>query len=435
MKERTIHPLRQERLRKGWTQQQLADFAQVALSSIERAEQGKTLRVDICQRICNALDKETPEDLGLQCYGGHTTGASAQATNSIVQPPITIDTTSNNFFLTTPFQPSDDKDILDQLITTVKRPQIDEQTLTNLEMIVKNQWQLYAGLENSVQYREDLLHGLSGYLQTITRLIANLQPTHIHNHLATMACETTQLIGEIFFDLKDSDTAERYYNTSIAIARETQDDVSLAVTLGRKSFIPIYSTNAQKALPLLQEAYTKLKNENSSIIRAWLLAREAEVHAHLQDANACFKALEKAEFYLERAKPGEAPSYAFTGEAIHIHFTRSMLLGYKGACYTHLNMPAEAQTALHEDMSSIDPTRNIHNAIVLIDLARTYIQQGEIGEACKYAQKALSIMIQLKSARVFQRILDFRKELEVWKDTEEVRALDTQIIMVPYLTI
>lgn len=57
-----------------------------------------------------------------------------------------------------------------------------------------------------------------------------------------------------------------------------------------------------------------------------------------------------------------------------MHFTRSMLLGYKGACYTHLNMPKQAQEALQEDRASMDPTRSIHNAIVLVDLARTYVQ-------------------------------------------------------------
>src|SRR5690349_21174551 len=69
MKEKKVHPLRQERLRKGWTQRQLADFAQVALSSVERAERWEPLRVDICQRLCKALGKEKPEELGLRSHG------------------------------------------------------------------------------------------------------------------------------------------------------------------------------------------------------------------------------------------------------------------------------------------------------------------------------------------------------------------------------
>lgn len=111
-----------------------------------------------------------------------------------------------------------------------------------------------------------------------------------------------------------------------------------------------------------------------------------------------------------------------------------MLLGYKGACYTRLKQPTIAQAALHEDLASIDPARRIHHAIVLVDLARTYIQQGEIPEACRLAKEGLLIVVQLKSARVLQRLLDLRHELDPWKHTEDVKSLDGQLITLPHLT-
>jgi len=56
--------LRTERLRQGWTQQQLADFAGISLSTVERAEKGESIRVDCIQRLCECLAK-TSEELGL----------------------------------------------------------------------------------------------------------------------------------------------------------------------------------------------------------------------------------------------------------------------------------------------------------------------------------------------------------------------------------
>src|SRR5437763_8735235 len=56
--------LRAERLRHGWTQQQLADFAGISLSTVERAEKGEFIRVDCIQRLCECLSK-TSEELGL----------------------------------------------------------------------------------------------------------------------------------------------------------------------------------------------------------------------------------------------------------------------------------------------------------------------------------------------------------------------------------
>ena len=56
--------LRSERLRRGWSQQQLADFADMSLSTIERAERGESIRVDNIERLCTCLQR-TPEQLGL----------------------------------------------------------------------------------------------------------------------------------------------------------------------------------------------------------------------------------------------------------------------------------------------------------------------------------------------------------------------------------
>ncbi|MCH5583662.1 helix-turn-helix domain-containing protein [Shimazuella sp. AN120528] len=53
--------LQTARLQMGWSQQQLADFAQLSLSTIERAEGGKQIRTDSVQRLCQSL-KRTPEE-------------------------------------------------------------------------------------------------------------------------------------------------------------------------------------------------------------------------------------------------------------------------------------------------------------------------------------------------------------------------------------
>ncbi len=56
--------LRAARLRKGWSQQQLAELAGIGLSTVERAERGKLLRIDTIHRLAACLGK-TPEQLGL----------------------------------------------------------------------------------------------------------------------------------------------------------------------------------------------------------------------------------------------------------------------------------------------------------------------------------------------------------------------------------
>ena len=60
----TNHLLRTARLQQGWTQQQLADFAMISLSSVERAERGEMMRVDTMNRLSECLHK-SPKQLGL----------------------------------------------------------------------------------------------------------------------------------------------------------------------------------------------------------------------------------------------------------------------------------------------------------------------------------------------------------------------------------
>ncbi len=56
--------LRTARHQRGWSQQHLADFAGLSLSTIERAERGEALRIDNLERLCTCLE-QTPEQLGL----------------------------------------------------------------------------------------------------------------------------------------------------------------------------------------------------------------------------------------------------------------------------------------------------------------------------------------------------------------------------------
>ena len=70
MQEKNTHPLKKARLRLGYTQKVLADFAQVGEATIQRAESGKPLRPDSIQQLCNHFSERyqrqvPPQELGL----------------------------------------------------------------------------------------------------------------------------------------------------------------------------------------------------------------------------------------------------------------------------------------------------------------------------------------------------------------------------------
>jgi len=318
-----------------------------------------------------------------------------------------------------------DPDILERLLGILKKPSsIDEMTLAHLSGITKHYWQMFASTTGLTRYH--LLGGLSGHLRTITGLLEYSLPTDIQNHLCILASETTQTIGEILFDINDSNTAETYYNIAVETAKNAHNNTLRAVALGRKSFIPVYGENPQQAILLLQEAHHLASQTAPDITHAWLSALEAEAYANNQDAHSCYKALEKAEHFLSRVKPDET-GYARPGESEYARFSRTVLLGYKGVCYVRLHQPEAAQRVLFESIASMGDTRLRHKSITLVDLAMTYIQLGEITEACREAEQALVIMAHTRSPRTFDRVLDLRDELEQWKTEQSVKNLDEQI--------
>ena len=407
--------LRTERLRQSWSQQQLADFAEVSLSTVERAERGEQIRVDCIQRLCVCLEK-TPEQLGL---------LNMESVERIERRDFVHGTLSlTGAALITPDELLNPNTV-ERLLKVLQKPtSIDEMTFTYLSGITKYYWQLFASTNGVTRYH--LLGGLSGHLQTITGLLEYPLPTDAQNRLCILASETTQIIGDILFDMNDSGTAEIYYNTAIEAAKNAQNTTLQSVALGRKSLIPVYGKDPQSAILLLQRAQCLVSKNAPDITHAWLSALEAEAHANNQDVLSCSVALEKAEYFLERVKLGET-GYEHPGESEYARFSTTLLLGYKGVCNVRLRQPEAARKVLLESIALTGETRLRHKSIMLVDLAMTYVQQEEIAEAYRYAEQALAIMAQTRSPRTFERVLDLRRELEQWKAEQCIKNLDEQI--------
>jgi tetratricopeptide (TPR) repeat protein len=319
-------------------------------------------------------------------------------------------------------------DIVERLVRAIKRStSIDSALLAHLEMITRNNRQLFVRSQKSAL----MLPDISRHLDTITQLLEHSLPMPIHTLLCTFAAETTQLIGDILFNAGDNDSAEKYYNAALDASREAANEVLYAVVLGRKSFISIYNGNPQTALPLLKEAHDIVNGKASDVIDAWLWAVEAEVHANSGNSDACLRALEQSEIFIERDQQGEV-SYTFA-DISYSPFTSSHLLGYKGVCNLKLHMTSNAQEYLEKRLSSLEENFSHKKSIALVDLATVYVQRGEIEEACKYVRQALDIITQTKSARVFQRVLQHRRHLKPWEKISSVQNLDRHIdTVLPY---
>jgi transcriptional regulator with XRE-family HTH domain len=303
-----------------------------------------------------------------------------------------------------------------------KPSSIDETTLQFLEMHTEQYWQ---ARQRAAAASCDVLSYVRDHLQKVTLLLeGSLLPT-IRMRLCSIASKTAQLVGELLLDMGNYEQGKQFHEASITAAQEACNQTLEAVAWGRTSLAWIYCNSVQDAWNCIQEAI-HLVGETSTPISAWLAAIEAEVEARRFDSVACFRALKDAEKI-----EGQCTSI---GDMYMIRFDTSLLRGYQGVCFRRLyhsedpqrtTFLSEAQRVLMEALASLDPTVIQRQPTFLTDLADTYIQQGEIEEACKRSIQAIKMATQIKLQKVVLRLLKLRQQLEPWKDTQYVQTLDS----------
>jgi tetratricopeptide (TPR) repeat protein len=287
---------------------------------------------------------------------------------------------------------------------------LDLAVLDDLESITASYWRLCTNTSL------DLLGGVLEHFQAVTHLLKRTQPREVFRRLCSLAGEIAQILGKTLFDLHEYALAWPYYTFSIKAAQGASNHDLWAAGLGRMSLLLIYWEQPQEALPLLQE--TRQLTIQSAGIRCWLAAVEAELYAHLDDANACDEALGIAKALAAREPLGE--DYYATG------FNSSRLAGYEGACFVRLRRPERALAALQQALVLLDPQAIRRQSTLFTDMGVAYAQQGNVQEACKLARQALAITTNTKSRAVLERVRTLHKALEPWKETEEVKDLEKQ---------
>ena len=298
-------------------------------------------------------------------------------------------------------------------ISEGERPSLTlvDTAIDELERITESFWRLCANTSL------DLLGNLVEHYRTIIQLLKQVQARDAVQRLCSLSGEIAQILGKTLFDLHEYALAWSYYTFSLKVAQAAFNQDLWAVGLGRMSLLLIYWDQSREALPLLQEA--QQLTVQSPRIECWLAAVRAEVYAHLGDSGACDAALTIARTLAEHASLGE-DRYA-TG------FNPSRLAGYEGACFVRLRQPNRALPALQQALALLDSQAIRRQSTLFTDLGIAHAQLGNVQYACTFAIQALAITTQTKSLSVLERVRQVRKELEAWKDTEEVKDLERHL--------
>ena len=326
------------------------------------------------------------------------------------------------------FSPDDllDTDLLDRCYRALKKPStIDERFLDYLEARTAHYWQDRHG---AALASSDLLSFVIEHLQKVIDLLEESLLPSIRTRLCCITSGIAQLAGHLLFDMGKFAQARNFHHLAITAAQEGGNQALEAVAWGRTSFTWTYSQNATEALSCIQEARRLAARSVNITVRAYLAAVEAEIQATLENRASCLEALHAAEEVEDRQDPKE--------EMYWLHFDRSRLAGYRGICFRRLYHPDDARTqsfldkaqqALTDALALLEPARIQRRPTLLIDIASTYAQQGDVDGAYEHAMQSLSILAQTKSQTTTKRLLTLQQELEPWKDTRSIKNLHQQI--------
>jgi transcriptional regulator with XRE-family HTH domain len=418
------------RLAKGWSQEQAAEAVDVGRNTYGNWELGKCQPYPLyVKRLCD-LFALSAQELDLDKKTREREPHSVQQWQNDPVVPIHVSLAGFDMLIKSRRQVLQDslnlacaaitlspydllpKESRAQLkLARTRSSYLNDEILDDLGAITASYWNIS---KNSFV---NILSGISGHFSTIVQLLKDTHPAPIHKRLCSLASENALLLGTTFRDIKEYDLGWSHYTFALKTALDIGDIDLWAKGIGGAALLQFYWGKPQDGLALLQEAQ-KQQPQNRRIY-PWLSAIAAEIHAGMGDEGTCLRFLEKSKrVTLLTAQDTDRYSTGFNPASV---------AGYEGACFVRLRKPELALPALEQAFASSDPTNLHRQSIFIADMGMVHSQLGNPKEACQILSQALDTVVQTKSLEVVQRVCKARNELDRWKQSGEVKDLDTQI--------
>ena len=212
--------LRRHRKLHAWSQEKLADLVQTDASLVRKWERGVvTPRPYHQEKLCD-LFGVTADQLGF---------IEPWVTRNGVAPHSTeIPLRGGLFFVEGDNMNMRRRDVLrlltiasgalalplplldwERIEATVMRPKLlDETAVLHLEGVNTHYWGIYRAANN----KASVLDGAQGHFKTLVPALQDPHADRVHMRLCAVASDLAQLIGEIYFDLRDYGAAQSCYS-------------------------------------------------------------------------------------------------------------------------------------------------------------------------------------------------------------------------------
>jgi transcriptional regulator with XRE-family HTH domain len=401
-----VHPLRKERLRRGWKQRQLADFALIGLSAVERAEGGKSISLENVQRLCTCLGK-SPEQLGLVKIENETSQMNATEDNKDMDAKKRnsiqkIGTAVGGSILLNHvgYQPFS----FGQRGVKLH----DEELLDIGKTEIPIWWRLY--FEG---YHTEIRNVLPGYLLRLSPLAE--RPSRYQQRAGNLASQAHQLAFLLAIQKQDFCTALMHTKEAFQYGAIAEDFNLQTSALIREGYVYYLVNDPESMLYQYQKAF-----QNCDKVPPLLQGR---TYTGLAKSHAFLKQEQEADHFLGLARdtfpehPEKEPAYSFT------HWDSFTPANYEIVACLQLNKPKSAWEVC-EKIAKAGALRTTHRVELLVRQAETTFALGKLDQCRSYVEQAVIAALELGSdLRYYEAYKVYVLMRKKWPREQDVKEL------------
>jgi hypothetical protein len=275
------------------------------------------------------------------------------------------------------------------------------------------------------------------HLNLVSQLLESSRPGPGQAKLAAAVSEAAEFVGWLAYDMGNLAGGYEHYQSAVAYAGRSGNDQLHAYLIAGMSLWAGLHGDGGRAVKLIEEAMRLVPSRGAPAAQAWLAAREAVAWSRVGDVAAAMEALGRCERAAERARPGEEPwPWAFP-------FDDARIAMYRGTVGTILAQPKIALPALQRGMKDLGPWGGASGgpvkggsaeagpklrALVLCDLAETYLFSEEVEQTCLLLSEAFATGLRMGCDRVLKRVAEIRARLDPCRHVPAVRNLEDEMM-------
>lgn len=211
----------------------------------------------------------------------------------------------------------------------------------------------------------------------------------------TALAELAQFAGWVAGDVGDLSTALRAYRLALRAATAGGDRPLAGYTIGCAGKLLVDAGDPRAGLLLARTAYAGARRTSSATGRAVLLHRVARAAAATGQRAVAERTLRAAETAAASAERGRDPGWLYWAD-------EARLRAMSGRCLAAVGRPLRAEPLLRDGVRAAAGPREA--ALAGAALAGTYLELGEVEQACDRAGTAVLEAVRSGSVRASSRV-------------------------------